>query len=125
MVGCSWRWGLEFKENAWLDTLGVVTGPENAWNLGGREGVRKEEVRVSALGQPTERRTSARRSRLRRRTRAGGFVGAGRGLVGNVNSHAVPIPDLRNQGLQGCGPGGCVLTSPPGNSDLKLEFENH
>lgn len=120
MVGCSCRWGLEFKENAWLDTLGVVTGPENAWNLGGREGVRKKEVRVSALGQPTERRTSARRSRLRP-----ALWGRGRGLVGNVNSPAVPIPDLPNQGLQGCGPGRCVLTSPPGNSDLKLEFENH
>lgn len=51
--------------------------------------------------------------------------GRGRGLVGNVNSHAVPIPDLRNPGLQGCGPGGYVLTRPPGNSDLKREFENH
>ena len=51
--------------------------------------------------------------------------GRGRGLVGNVNSPAVPIPDLPNQGLQECGPGRCVLTSPPGNSDLKLEFENH
>lgn len=79
MVGCSWRWGLEFKENAWLDMLGVVIGPKNAWNFGGRKGVQKEEVRVSALGQPAECRPSARRSRLRTRTQAGGFVGAGAG----------------------------------------------
>lgn len=42
LVGCSRRWGIELKENAWLDMhLGWVIGPENAWNLGGREGVRK------------------------------------------------------------------------------------
>ena len=48
------------------------------WRLAlGRKGVWKEEVRVSALGQPTECRPSARRSRLRTCTQAGGFVGAG------------------------------------------------
>lgn len=78
---------LEMKKKmpGWI-RLVVVIGPEDGWNLGGRKGVWKGEVKVSALGQPPKLRqhgTSARASRLRACTRTGGFAGQ---LVRNANS---------------------------------------
>ena len=99
MVGCSRRWGLEFKENAWLDLLGVVIGPENAWNLGRREGVRKEVVRVSAWGSPQSSDQVQEGEDCACAHKQAALWGRERGLVRNANSRAVPIPDLLNQGL--------------------------
>lgn len=36
-----------------------------------------------------------------------------------------PTPDLLNKKPQGIGPEICVLTSPPGYTDVGLKFENH
>lgn len=73
------------KMPGWI-RLVVVIGPEDGWNLGGRKVAWKGEVKGSASGQPTklrQRGASARVSRLRARTRTGGFEGQ---LVRNVNS---------------------------------------
>lgn len=35
-----------------------------------------------------------------------------------------PNPDLLNQKLQGVSPENCVLTSPPGDTGVRLKFEN-
>ena len=86
MVGCSRRWGLEFKENAWLDMLGVVIGPENAWNLGGREGVRKEVVRVSAWGSPQSSDQVQEGEDCACAHKQAALWGRERGLVRNANS---------------------------------------